>query len=121
MGLEVVPRAFTGRLLREIGPIGTPDGTVEVELYVGEAQAENRVALFRNGTRVVPDIIRLQGAGARAVDLRPATRADRRAVSAAHPRHPRRGGVRRALRGPVPGTGRRARNRLLGANRTPSG
>ncbi|MDE0228716.1 MAG: ATP-binding protein [Spirochaetaceae bacterium] len=59
--LEVVPREFTGRLLREIGPVGTPDGSVEVELYVGEAQAEHRVALFRNGTRVVPDVSRLQG------------------------------------------------------------
>ena len=59
--LEVVPREFTGRLLRDIGPIGTPDGTVEAELYVGEAQAEHRVALFRNGTRVVPDISRLPG------------------------------------------------------------
>ena len=59
--LEVVPREFTGRLLREIGPVDTPDGTVEAELYVGEAQPEHRVALFRNGTRVVPDISRLPG------------------------------------------------------------
>ena len=59
--LEVVPREFTGRLLREIGPVGTPDGVVEVELYVGEAQPEHRVALFRNGTRVVADISRLPG------------------------------------------------------------
>ena len=34
---------------------------METELYVGEAQAEHRVALFRNGTRVVPDISRLPG------------------------------------------------------------
>ena len=59
--LEVVPREFTGRLLREIGPVNTPDGAVEAELYVGEAQPEHRVALFRNGTRVVPDISRLPG------------------------------------------------------------
>ena len=59
--LEVVPREFTGRLLREIGPVDTPDGAVEAELYVGEAQPEHRVALFRNGTRVVPDISGLPG------------------------------------------------------------
>ena len=59
--LEVVPREFTGRLLREIGPVNTPDGAVEAELYVGEAQPEHRVALFRNGTRVVPDISVLPG------------------------------------------------------------
>ena len=59
--LEVVPREFTGRLLREIGPVNTPDGAVEAELYVGEAQPEHRVALFRNGTRVVPDISGLPG------------------------------------------------------------
>ena len=59
--LEVTPREFTGRLLREIEPLATPEGTVEAELYVGEAQAEHRVALFRNGTRVVPDISRLPG------------------------------------------------------------
>ena len=59
--LEVTPREFTGRLLREIGPLATPEGTVEAELYVGEAQPEHRVALFRNGTRVVPDISRLPG------------------------------------------------------------
>ena len=59
--LEVVPREFTGRLLRGIGPQGTPEGTVEAELYVGEPQAEHRVALFRNGTRVVPDLSRLPG------------------------------------------------------------
>ena len=59
--LEVVPREFTGRLLRGIGPLDTPQGTVEAELYVGEPQAEHRVALFRNGTRVVPDLSRLPG------------------------------------------------------------
>ena len=59
--LEVVPREFTGRLLRGVGPLDTPEGTVEAELYVGEAQAEHRVALFRNGTRVVPDLSRLPG------------------------------------------------------------
>ena len=59
--LEVVPREFTGRLLREIGPVNTPNGAVEAELYVGEAQPEHRVALFRNGTRVVPDISGLPG------------------------------------------------------------
>ena len=57
--LEVVPREFTGRLLRGVGPLDTPEGTVEVELYAGKRRQEHRVALFRHGTRVVPDLSRL--------------------------------------------------------------
>ena len=59
--LVVTPREFTGRLLREITPVATPAGTVEAELYVGAAQEEQRVALFRGGTRVLPDLSRLPG------------------------------------------------------------
>ncbi|MDD9989908.1 MAG: ATP-binding protein [Spirochaetaceae bacterium] len=59
--LEVVPREFTGRPLRGIEPIQTPEGTVEAEIYLNEPSADNCVALFRHGTRVVPDISRLPG------------------------------------------------------------
>ena len=59
--LEVVPREFTGRPLRGIEPIQTAEGTVEAEIYLNEPSADNCVALFRNGTRVVPDIARLPG------------------------------------------------------------
>ena len=59
--LVVTPREFSGRVLREIAPIGTPLGTVDTELYVGQENAEHRVALFRHGTRVVADIGTLPG------------------------------------------------------------
>ena len=59
--LEVVPREFTGRPLRGIEPIQAAEGTVEAEIYLNEPGADNCVALFRNGTRVVPDIARLPG------------------------------------------------------------
>ena len=59
--LEVVPREFTGRPLRGIKPIEVPEGSVEAEIYLNEPHADNCVALFRHGTRVVPDISRLPG------------------------------------------------------------
>ena len=59
--LEVVPREFTGRPLRGIEPIEVPEGVVDAEIYLNEPSAENCVALFRRGTRVVPDICRLPG------------------------------------------------------------
>ena len=59
--LEVVPREFTGRPLRGIEPIQAPEGTIEAEIYLHEPSADNCVALFRHGTRVVPDICRLPG------------------------------------------------------------
>ena len=59
--LEVVPREFTGRPLQGIEPIQASEGTVEAEIYLNEPSADNCVALFRHGTRVVPDISRLPG------------------------------------------------------------
>ena len=59
--LEVVPREFTGRPLRDIEPIEVPEGVVEAEIYLNDPSADNSVALFRHGTRVVPDISRLPG------------------------------------------------------------
>ena len=59
--LEVVPREFTGRPLRDIEPIEVPEGVVETEIYLNDPSADNSVALFRHGTRVVPDISRLPG------------------------------------------------------------
>ena len=59
--LEVVPREFTGRPLRGIEPIHASEGPIEAEIYLNEPSADNCVALFRHGTRVVPDISRLPG------------------------------------------------------------
>ncbi|MBN1835076.1 MAG: ATP-binding protein [Spirochaetales bacterium] len=54
--LEVQPRKFTGRLLHELGPLGTPLGDVDLELYLNDPAAENRVSLYRAGTRVLPSL-----------------------------------------------------------------
>ena len=59
--LEVVPRQFTGRPLRGLEPIRAAEGTIEAEIYLNEPSVDNCVALFRHGTRVVPDISRLPG------------------------------------------------------------
>jgi len=48
----VEPRKFDGRLLHELEP---PEA-VYLELYLSEPSAENRVSLYRSGTRVLPDI-----------------------------------------------------------------
>jgi len=52
----VEPRQYEGRLLHQLPNVRTPLGDVYVELYMNEPVETNRVALFRNGTRVFEDI-----------------------------------------------------------------
>lgn len=52
----VEPRPYEGRLLHQLPPVRTPHGDAYVELYLNEPAQGNRVALFRNGTRVLEDI-----------------------------------------------------------------
>ena len=52
----VEPRQYEGRLLHQLPSIRAPRGDVYVELYLNEPAEENRVALFRNGTRVMEDL-----------------------------------------------------------------
>ena len=52
----VEPRQYEGRLLHQLPAVRTELGDVYVELYMNEPRETNRVALFRNGTRVVEDI-----------------------------------------------------------------
>jgi hypothetical protein len=54
--LDVEPRQYEGRLIHDLPQIITPFGDVYVELYLSEKKPENRVSLFRSGTRVLPDI-----------------------------------------------------------------
>ncbi len=56
----VEPRQFEGRLLHQLPAVRTPQGDAYVELYLNEPAEENRVALFRNGTRVLEDIALLE-------------------------------------------------------------
>ncbi len=59
--LEVKPRQFSGRLLRDITIPSTPRGDVYAELYLNAPSQENMVGLFRSGTRVIESLTRLSG------------------------------------------------------------
>jgi Histidine kinase-, DNA gyrase B-, and HSP90-like ATPase len=52
----VEPRQYEGRLLHQLPNVRGTLGDVYVELYMNEPVETNRVALFRNGTRVFEDI-----------------------------------------------------------------
>ncbi len=52
----VEPRAFTGQLLHHLPIPATPHGDVYVELYLTEPSSENRVSLYRSGTRVLENL-----------------------------------------------------------------
>ena len=55
----VEPRQYEGRLLHQLPAVRAPRGDAYVELYLNVPAEENRVALFRNGTRVLEDIAQL--------------------------------------------------------------
>ncbi len=55
----VEPRQYEGRLLHQLPPTRTGFGDVYAELYINEPSDENRVALFRRGTRVVEDLVQI--------------------------------------------------------------
>lgn len=55
----VVPREFSGRLLRRLPAVASEFGDVYLELYLDDARPENRVGLYRHGTRVVEDLAAL--------------------------------------------------------------
>jgi hypothetical protein len=57
---KVEPRQFTGRLLHDLPRAAAQGGEVYVELYLAEPGAENRVGLYRSGTRVLADIAQLE-------------------------------------------------------------
>ena len=52
----VEPRQYEGRLLHQLPAVRAPRGDAYVELYLNVPAEDNRVALFRNGTRVLEDI-----------------------------------------------------------------
>jgi hypothetical protein len=54
--LIVEPHKFSGRLQRHLPRIESPMGELYHEIYLNEASPENRVSLYKNGTRVFPSI-----------------------------------------------------------------
>ena len=57
---KVEPRQFSGRLLHQLPAAATSVGDVYLELYLVEPGQENRVGLYRAGTRVLADIAELE-------------------------------------------------------------
>jgi hypothetical protein len=55
---QVKPRRFTGQLLHDLPMPETPHGEIYLELYLSQAD-DNRVGLYRAGTRVIADIAEL--------------------------------------------------------------
>jgi hypothetical protein len=53
---EVVPREFSGRLMHELPSLETAWGEVYMELYLDDPKPDNRVGLYRHGTRVLENI-----------------------------------------------------------------
>ena len=58
---HVEPRQFEGRLLHQLPTIRSPFGEAYAELYLTEPAEDSRVALTRDGTRVIADIGTLPG------------------------------------------------------------
>jgi hypothetical protein len=58
---QVEPRQFEGRLLHQLPAIRSPFGEAYAELYLTEPVEASRVALTREGTRVIADIGTLPG------------------------------------------------------------
>jgi hypothetical protein len=58
---EVEPRQFEGRLLHQLPTMRSPFGEAYAELYLTEPAEDSRVALTREGTRVIADIGTLPG------------------------------------------------------------
>ncbi|MEC4676037.1 MAG: ATP-binding protein [Nitrospirota bacterium] len=52
----VEPRVFGGRLLHRLPSLSSALGEIYTELYINEASSENRVGLYRSGTRVLNSI-----------------------------------------------------------------
>lgn len=57
---RVEPRRFTGRLLHELPRPTTARGEIYLELYLAELDPQNRVGLYRSGTRVLADATELE-------------------------------------------------------------
>ncbi|MEK6776430.1 MAG: ATP-binding protein [bacterium] len=56
----VEPREFSGRLLHQLPDTISPAGEIYHEIYLNELNTENRVGLYRSGTRVIPCITELE-------------------------------------------------------------
>ncbi len=56
----VEPRQFTGRLLHGMPAAKSPLGEIYFELYVSEPSPDNKIGLYKHGTRVIPSITSIE-------------------------------------------------------------
>ncbi len=54
--LIVEPRKFKGRLLHSLPETRSPLGEIYYELYLNEPSSDNEISLYKQGTRVLPSI-----------------------------------------------------------------
>jgi hypothetical protein len=59
--LTVEPRQFSGQLLHNLPQLQTPYGEIYTELYINEKESSHAIQIFRNGTRVMPNMAVLDG------------------------------------------------------------
>lgn len=55
----VEPRQFLGRLLRDLPAASTHQGDIYLEIYLTQESPQNRIGLYRSGTRVIDSIASL--------------------------------------------------------------
>ncbi len=58
--LIVEPRQFKGRLIHDLPDIRNLLGDIYIELYISEPSLENKIGLYKMGTRVIPDITQIE-------------------------------------------------------------
>lgn len=58
--LNVVPREFTGQLLRQLPPVRCKLGECYVEIYLSEPQPNQQVGLSKSGTRVLESLTQIE-------------------------------------------------------------
>ncbi len=56
---QVEPRQFSGQLVHQLPPLTTPHGEIYAELYLNSPDHENKIGLYRLGTRVLASLTQL--------------------------------------------------------------
>lgn len=57
--LIVEPHKFSGRLLHHLPRVSSPMGEMYHELYLNEPSPDNRIGLYKNGTRIISSISKI--------------------------------------------------------------
>ncbi len=58
--LIVEPRKFSGRLIHNLSQPSNPNGEIYCELYINDPSSQNKLGLYKQGTRVIDDLTSLE-------------------------------------------------------------